>query len=142
VLSIEFAPAKTRPCKCCGRMTTTLTRFVHRDGDAYAIYHAAFTDGHPNRVVLGTVYLGPWDDDSRPDQRVAFAFQLTAASDRYDMSLIDAALSPWHESELVGRTLDTAEALRHPALSEVYAMADLMMTEDEPLRAYLDGSAT
>jgi hypothetical protein len=139
MLTIEFTPGKSVPCPCCGRESTNLTRFVYRDGDAYAIYKAMFSESHPNRIVLATVSLGPWDGDATADQRVAFALKLTPAPTQYEVQVVDAASSPWRDSETLGRTLDRAEALDHPALPEVYAIADRMVADDRALNAYLGG---
>ena len=140
MLTIEFtAPVASGPCPCCGRASTNLTRFVCRDGDAYAIYKATFTDSHPDRIVLATVSLGDWDERATPDQRVAFAFRLKPAPDRYELQILPADQSPWVDSKVLGATLDREVALAHPLLPEVYAIADQMVAEDQPLHDYLKG---
>jgi hypothetical protein len=119
-------------------MSTILTRFVYRDGDAYAIFKATFTDTHPDRIVLATVSLGLWDEQAGPDQRVAFAIQLKPAPDRYELQMLSADQSLWVDSEVLGVTLDREVALAHPKLPELYAIADLMVAEDQVLREYLE----
>ena len=141
MLTIEFEPAnKSAPCECCGGQTTSLTRFVYRDGNAYAIYYATFSDSHPDRVVVATVSLGEWGEDATPEQRVAFAMELRSTASEYQVGLIDATRSPWREAEVIGRKLDREEALAHPWVREAFHVADHMVAEDEPIRSYLNGS--
>jgi len=52
---IEFEEPRVATCECCGRDIFTLTRFVHQDGDAVAVYHAKFTWEHVYKIVYGLV---------------------------------------------------------------------------------------
>jgi hypothetical protein len=45
MLTIEFEKPHQSVCECCGGTTTSLTRFVYRDDDAFAVYYA-------NHIVL------------------------------------------------------------------------------------------
>jgi hypothetical protein len=56
------------------------------------------------------------------------------------VEVLDAAQSPWFEAKIIGRTLNRAEALKHPLLPEVFHITDHMVVEDKPLKAYLDGN--
>jgi len=141
MLSFEFEPAnESSPCECCGGKTTSLTRFVHKDGDAHAIYYARFSNNHPQHSVIATVSLGEWGEGSTPKQRVAFALELRSTKSQFEVEVIDANRSPWKDAKTIGRTLDRAEALAHPLLAEVFHITDHMVQEDAPLRAYLNAS--
>lgn len=141
MLSIEFEPAReSEPCPCCGGKTTALTRFVHKDGDAYAIYYAHFSDNHPDWVVLATVSLGEWWEGTTPKERVAFAFELRPTESEFQVSIIDAICSPWRDAKVIGRTLDRAEALAHPLLKQAFHITDHIVSEDAPVREYLSAS--
>lgn len=89
-------PTQSGPCDCCGGTTTSLTRFVYEDDDAHAIYYARFSDNHPDRVVVATISLGEWWEDTS-DQRVAFAVRIWSDGSNYNVSLIDAVESPWRD---------------------------------------------
>lgn len=142
MLQIEFEPSReSEPCACCGESTTVLTRFVYKDGDAFAIYYARFARSHPERPVFATVSIGEWGEGSSPEQRVAIALELRSSSSRYQVAVIDAACSPWKDARFIGRTLDRAEALAHPMLSEVFHITDHMCSDDEPLKAHLDAQS-
>lgn len=138
MLTIEYEPAKeSEPCPCCGGKTTSLTRFVHKDGDAHAIYYAKFSDSHSERVVVATVSLGEWGEGTTPEHRVAFALELRSDKDNFKVSVIDAENSPWREAKIIGRTLSRNEALAHPLVKEAFHITDHMVSEDTPIKEYL-----
>jgi hypothetical protein len=140
MLTFEFEEPSSAKCECCGGITTSLTRFVYEDGDAYAIYYARFGVTHEPRVVDAVVSIGEWGEGSGPWGRVAFPFRLLAAKAEYQVTVVDAAESPWQGAELLGRMLDRAEALRHDRLAEVFHISDHMVRDDRPLRDYLNGA--
>jgi len=140
MLTIEFEPPKeSAPCECCGGRTTSLTRFVYREGNAYAIYYAKFSANHPDRVVVATISFGEWREATPPEQRVAFAMELRSTENEYQVGLTDAEGSPWREAKVIGRTLNREEALAHPLVKEAFHVTDHMVAEDEPIRSYLNG---
>lgn len=123
IIQIDFeVPAKSETCACCGGTTTSLTRFVYEDDDAHAIYYARFSDKHP-------------------DQRVAFAVRIWSDGSNHNVHIMDAAESPWHNVQIIGRTLDRDEALRHPLLEEVFHITDHMVRDDQTIKDYLDGKS-
>src|SRR4051812_41589575 len=127
MLTIEFEPPnQTGPCECCGGRTTKLTRVVHSDGGAFAIYYARFFDSHDDRAVLITVSIGEWGEGSTPDQRCAFALRIWPGVENHNVTVLDAVHSPWQDVEILGRTLDRAEALLHPRLQDVFHITDHM----------------
>jgi hypothetical protein len=142
MLTIECEPpVRSEPCECCGGHTTALTRFVHSDGDAFAIYYVRFSDNHEDRVVVATVSIGEWGEGSTPEQRCAFVLRLWPSGENHNVTVLDAADSPWRHVTLIGRTLDRAEALAHPLLEDVFHITDHMVSEDAPLRDYLEGGS-
>jgi hypothetical protein len=140
MLTFEFAkPDRTR-CECCGGVTVSLTRFVYEDGDAYAIYYAPFGEQHEPRVVEAVVGVGEWGEGAGPWDRIAFPLRLRAAESEYQVTIVDAAESPWQGVGLLGRMLDREEALAHERLAEVFHVTDHMVVDDQPIRDHLDGS--
>jgi len=141
-ITIEFEPPRqSGVCECCRGKTTSLTRFVYRDGDAFAIYFARFSDNHPERLVSAAVSIGEWGDDSVPAQRTAFALELRVGSANYEVTVCDAAASPWYGSDVLGTMLDREAALAHPLIEEIFHITDHAFEEDQPLKAYLDAPA-
>jgi len=140
-ITIEFEdPVQDDPCPCCGGRTTRLTRFVYLNGDAHAVYYASFSDKHPDRWVSVAVSLGDWTDGSEPVNRLAFALRLRAVESEFQVSVVDAALSPWNDVAILGRMLDRSEALAHPWIKEVFHISDHIVTEDRIVRDYLNGT--
>jgi Mrp family chromosome partitioning ATPase len=97
-----------------------------------------FSNNHPEHVVVATVSLGEWGENSTPNQRVAFALELKSSENEYQVGLIDAQLSPWQDAKTIGRTLNRDEALAHPLVKEAFHITDLMVTDDVPIREYLN----
>jgi hypothetical protein len=136
MLEIEFEPSQTSECDCCGKSTTRLTRFVNRDGNAFAIYYARFSEGHPDKGLDGIVSIGDWGEDDIPPNRVAFAFHMWLEDRNYNVGITNAAESPWAKVEIIGRKLNRDEALAHEWLSEVFHLTDHMTTEDQEIRTF------
>lgn len=142
MLSADFEPPiEGEVCSCCGGRTTRLVRFVYQDGDAYAVYHAQYSDNHPKRLVLATVSIGGWGEGATPQDRVAFALELRTTRGQFEVMVLSAEDSPWRESQVLGHTLDREPALKHPRIGEVFAITDFMVSEDLQLRQYLEGKA-
>jgi len=140
-ITIELEPpSESGPCECCGGRTTALTRFVYKDGDAHAIYYARFSDNHPERRVTLAVSIGEWGEGSSAAQRTAFALELRSGPESYEVSVCDAATSPWCGAELLGPMLDRDAALAHPMIDAVFQITDHAVARDEPLKAYLDAA--
>lgn len=125
---------KYSPCQCCKGRMTNLTRFVAKDGDAFAIYHATLTEQHPELGVY--LAIGVDDDWSKPESpsRVAFACWLSPAENEIRVSVTDRAESPWSESKVLGRMLDREEALASPLIDEVFHLTDHIVKQDAVIR--------
>jgi hypothetical protein len=143
MLSIEFEPSVTdsEPCECCGGRTTRLTRFVYSGDNAFAVYYAQFSDNHPNRYVSVLVSIGEWGNDAPSSDRAAFYLRIWTNAENFQVSVRDAAESPWGEVHIFGRTLDRDEALAHPRIKDVFHISDHIVTEDCPAIEYLSRAA-
>ena len=137
-LVVELSPPSVGPpCDCCGGVTTTLTRFVYRDGAAHAVYYAAFSDNHPDRFASALVSVGRWGEGSTPDQRVSFCLRLWTSADQHNVQVVDPSEVGWSEAHITGPKLARSEALAHPSLQDVFAITDLIFADDLPLARYL-----
>jgi hypothetical protein len=137
MLTIEFEPPVFDRCACCDGQNTRLTRFVQRNGDAYAIYYAAFSDQHPTRHVHLLISIGDWAEDALTSARTAFYLRIRATKDQFEVTVCDAAESPWDRLGFYGRTLDREEALAHPMVRDVFHITDHIVAEDAPVIEYL-----
>jgi len=142
MIEIEFEPAATKSCECCGSDTVSLTRFVLEDGAAHAVYYAQYSRGHESDRINGIVSLGDWAESASPDDRIAFPFQLWKSDDGYNVGLVDASASPWSHVTILGRILDRAEALSHPWCKEAFHITDHMVSDDPEIRAFLSDAST
>src|SRR5262249_42516366 len=140
-LTLEFADKnQDDPCPCCGGRTTRLTRFVHADSDAYAVYYAAFSDNHPERFVTALISIGKWDEGSAPKDRVAFRVRIRSAEREFQVMVIAAADTQWNDAEFLGHMLNRNEALKHRRLKDIFHITDHLVTEDRDVIAYLEGA--
>jgi hypothetical protein len=138
MLEIEYPEPETSKCECCGEKTTRLTRFVTQDGDAFAIYYAAFSEGHPENGVVGIISIGEWWEGTSPESRNAFAFRLWEGEDNHNVSITDALESRWGDVDLIGRKLSRGEALAHPNIDDVFHITDHMTSEDPAIREFFE----
>ena len=136
MIDIEFHEPFRSVCECCGGETTSLTRFVKKDGDAYAVYYGFFTDGHPERGMTGIVSLGEWGEGTFPLNRIAFGFVMTSEGERYSVRLINAEDTPWGNAEILGNKLSAEEAAGHPWKIDVYQLSDEIADNDPEVRAF------
>jgi hypothetical protein len=136
MIEIEFEEPKVNTCDCCGQDVVSLTRFVHRNGDAFAVYFAKFTKGHSDKVVYGLIGLGDWGDGTEPKDRLAFPFRIWTKDTNYQVGLVDAKESPWSHATFLGRILDREEALKHSWVKEVFHITDHIVAEDKMVIDY------
>src|SRR5689334_8632818 len=69
---VTLEPGEThepRPCECCGKKSHTVHGFVYENGDAHAVYFAAWSEGHQELGVTMAIALGEWGDESGPADR-------------------------------------------------------------------------
>jgi hypothetical protein len=133
-IEIEFPDAViSRPCECCGGVTTTLNRFVKIEGEPSAIYHLRLSDNHPDQLVLGLIGIGMFGEGTSDEHRVAFAFSLRPEG----IMVIDAEESKWPNSSILGRKLSRDEAMSRSELPTLYDIVDCIYAQDESLRSYL-----
>jgi hypothetical protein len=144
VITIELADRIEDQCSCCGGRLVRLTRFVHADGEAHAVYYADFSPDHPERHVRVALSLGGWggwDGGRVPKKRVAFALRIQATEAEYQTTVVDALASPWHDVKALGKMLDRESALAHAWIQEVFHITDHIVTEDREVKEYLEGQS-
>jgi hypothetical protein len=137
VYEIETSEPALSHCDCCGGLTVRLTRFVHRDGDAFAIYYAMYSNTHPDNELAMLVSLGDWGEDSDPAERAAFYCRVRPNDGSYEVMLGDAAQSAWGQAGIVGAKLSREEALRHPWKATAFESLDEAFVQDRSLRGFL-----
>ncbi len=143
MIEIELTEPKKLTCECCGGAMTSLTRFVYKDGNAFAIYHATFSENHFERGVLGVISLGDWDSDEVSPNRVGFPLRFWQGEENYNVGLTNRDECPWNDSKVIGRILDREEALSHPWVDDVFHITDHITKDDIEIVNFfkLDSSA-
>jgi len=125
---------RSQRCATCERTFDQVTAFVHRDGDAYAIYYAqCHGHGDAPEVWLDLV-VGTWEEPDFPDQ-VSFSCRVTADG----AGLVDALAVVEGRAEFFGRKLSRADALNHDRLPEVWKLVDHIVTSDTTVASYIYG---
>jgi hypothetical protein len=131
MIEIEFNEPNIKTCECCGQEIVTLTRFVHKDDYAFAVYYISFTRGHSPKVAYGLIGLGQWGDDAEPKDRIAFPFRIWTNESHYQVGLLDSDDSTWNHITFLGRLLDRDEALKHEWVKDVFHITDHIVAEDK-----------
>lgn len=131
---IEFCEPTFYDCDCCGHRTTKLTRFVTRNGAAFAAYYAHFSNGPRHDDVQLLAGFGTWGEHSAPEDRTAIAFRIWNTEDSFNVGLMDA--DHW-ETDYLGRRLSREEALASPWRQEVFDLSDHIVECDRPIIEYL-----
>ncbi len=131
----QVEPSMAR-CDCCDGLSVRLTRFVYRDGDAYAIYYSAYTNAHPGKELAMLVSLGGWGEGSSPSQRVAFYCHVRPTAASFEVALGDAATSSWSHAEIVGEKLSADQAREHPWKESAYEVLGEALSRDVVLKGF------
>jgi hypothetical protein len=139
---IEFDDPTFGECDCCGSKTTNLVRFVTRDGAAFAVYKAAFSDTPDHDWISLIAGFGDWGEDAPPSQRIAFVCRLWNDGTNHNVGIIDRQESYWAATEYLGRILSRSEALRHPLLRELFDLTDHIVICDRPIVEFLDPTSS
>ena len=134
---IEFSEPTASRCECCGGLTVRLTRFVHRAGDAFAIYYAAYSNHDAHEEIAMLVSLGEWGEGSVASERVAFYCRVRPTTKSYEVMLGDAAESAWGTADIVGTKLAREQARQHPWKATAFEVLDEAFQQDRSLRGFL-----
>lgn len=139
--SLETGPEEEgATCDCCGTRSSSVHGFVYRDGDAFAIYYAGWSERHPERGVTMAIATGEWSDDSGPQDRVSIGLGAYPTGTDVEFSVAEPEESPWGETPLLGTMLPKDRALASAALTATLEIAELVSRGDPRLRAVLGTS--
>jgi hypothetical protein len=131
VLTFEFEPAfESNPCAESGHISVYFTRFVYRDGDAFAITKLVVPKNVTGAYGLVSATLGDWSEEAENESRIAFLMQVRSVPGRYEFSVLDSEYSPWAENKVLGLLLTREKALAHPWLADAYAVLGKLFEVD------------
>lgn len=135
-LGIEDAPF---PCDDCGGATYVVRGGVRTDGRDRAVYVAAQTEGH--RPIALAISLGKFGQGTAPEDRVLFTLLARLEEGRVELMVVDPERCPFQCADVLGHQLSRADALARPEIGELYAVADLVTSDDPRVRSWLSLTA-
>lgn len=138
--TISFEPPEYAECSCCGARIVRLTRFVERDGAAFAVYFAKFSEGPNHDEVILIASFGDWSEDSPPSGRTAICFKLWSDADNNNTTVLGKTDDPWNAG-ILGEVLEREEALKSPWIQELYDLSDHIVRCDTPIKDFLARTA-
>jgi hypothetical protein len=124
-------------CEHCGAKSRTAHGFVYRNNDAYGIYYAGWSEGHPEQGVSLAIAVGEWSEGSSPADRVSIGVRAVPAASSVDFTVLNPNESPWSDTPLLGRMLERDQALAHPVLNEVMHIAEHIVCDDTRVSRFL-----
>ena len=125
-------------CPCCGGVARSAYGFVYRNDDAFAVYHVAWSESHPEAGLELALDFGDWADSASPNDRFRVCAQAWLSQSEYHFGFINAKDSVWSSSNLVGRFLSRSEALEHPDKSSFLRVSEHVVMDDPRVKAALD----
>jgi hypothetical protein len=123
-------------CHCCGKASCTGHGFVFKNGDAYAIYYAGWSDAHPEKKVSLALAIGEWDDESTSKDCTCFGVEAYEGKEEILFRVIEPEESPWPKTDLMGEMLSRKESLKHQLLKEVFIIAEEVLRNHAAIREY------
>ena len=128
MLEIEVGEDETpQTCHCCGEVGSSGHGFVYENGDAHAVYYAAWSDAHPERGVSLAIALGEWSDDSTPADRTCVGIQAFEGERDVHFRFVEPEDSPWPNTDLLGPMLRRDLALHHDMRQHFLKLAELVV---------------
>jgi hypothetical protein len=115
---------------------------VSRDGDAFAIYYAGWSERHPERGVTMAIATGEWTDGSGAQDRVSIGLSARSTDTEVQFTIAEPEESPWGETPLFGKMLSRDRALMSASLAVTLEVAELVSRDDPRLSAVLGTSET
>lgn len=134
---LELSEPALSHCDCCNGLTVALTRFVYRDGDAFAVTYTRYSNNHASNELAMLVSLGPWGEGTDEADRAAFYCRVRPTEDAYEVMLGDAAESVWADVAIVGAKLSRDEARAHPWKATAFEVLDHAFANDPSLKGFL-----
>jgi len=130
-------------CEQCGHDYALVKGFVHRDGDAHAIFFAACHEHGGRREVWLDVILGTFGRDGEARDVVTFGAHIGAvdgSSDEPPAILVSGAMA-YADAPLWGHKLSREEALQHVWLFDYWLVVDFVLAEDPTVATHVRASS-
>ena len=121
-------------CEHCGSAYPVSRGSVYADGTPFALYVAGMYGCEGDSIVVLTIAI------ARPvgDLPSAIALQVQLTATELQMSIIAPETSPWRNHTYLGRILTREEALSSPVKEVFFRIADLVVTTNSEVNAFLN----
>lgn len=115
-----------------------MTGFIHRDGDALAVYFASCYHHGGHEVWIDVVFSPTWAEGV--DDRETFGCRVGPIDGLNDIgsSLVTGGIA-FPDSLNFGHKLTRDEALAHPRIREFWDVVDHVLTKDLLVREHIYG---
>ncbi len=127
-------------CGCCDAPIERSWNFVHRDGNAHAVYFANSYHhrDHPHETWIDVI-LGTWGTGSTEDH-VTFGCRVgpVEGSPQPAATLVQACMDG-SGSDIHGVQLSREDGLTHPRLPEFWQVVDFVLANDPDVNRHLYG---
>jgi len=128
---------KPSVCHCCGQKSNVGHGFIYKEEVAYAVYYVGWAAGHPDKTMSFALAIGEWDDESTIEDRICFGLEAYEEEKEILFRVIEAAESPWENTDLLGKMISLQEALKHHLLQEVFIIIEYIIRNHLAVRKYL-----
>ena len=126
--------AVTGQCACCGRDTHVFRGFVFRDQNAFAIYLAAYTDGHPEVGTSMTLSIRGWGDGADRTEKEAVNLHWHNTPTGPGCQVIEPEEAHFRPNpEFLGPMLTREQAMISGRAAEAFQIADAIWSSDARL---------
>jgi hypothetical protein len=141
-LTIEADPTVSdHTCDHCSQPFRRVQGYVHRDGDAHAVYIAScyHHDGH--EVFIDAVFSPTWEDDV--DDHLTFGCRVGPVDGQSGPgATLVAGAAAFSDRPFFGHRLSREDGLQHPLLGEFWEVVDHVLVHDPVVRDHVYGSST
>jgi hypothetical protein len=127
-------------CSCCGGDTQRVVGSVHRNGDAYSVYHASWSPAHSDRGANVALEFGDWSEGAGPESRFRVGLAITPKASGYQFAFMDPSESAWSSSS-ASRMLSREGAWEHPGKEEILQVAEQVLLNDRRIQNGIDNAA-
>jgi hypothetical protein len=140
-LKIEPGKIKTTACECCGRESRTVYGFVYRGDDAAAAYFVQWTlGGVASHGANFDLILGRWGEGATSADRCAVSLEFRRTDHGPTFTVIDAAVRPVAQSDLVDKTLTREEVIGTPTAKIAFDIVDAVWIQDDRIQEIVGGA--
>lgn len=140
-LKIKPGSSDDTDCDCCGRLSRTVSGFVHSGDDAVAAYFVQWTvGGVESHGANFDLIVGKWGEGAIRSDRCAVALEFRRTDTGPAFMVIDASGRPAGRSDLVGEALSRVEIMGTPLAKVAFEVVDAIWIQDNRIREIVGGA--